>query len=89
MIRNSNIIVGVHGAGLMFILFAAEEAILVEIHPSYRQDRHFRHASRMAGKLYMPMRSMQRETCHGTSDNVFVNREEFTRTLDGAVRLAR
>lgn len=25
MIRNSNIIVGVHGAGLMFIMFAAEE----------------------------------------------------------------
>jgi hypothetical protein len=43
----------------------------------------------MAGKLYMPMRSMQRETCHGSSDNVFVNREEFARTLDGAVRLAR
>lgn len=25
MVRNSNIIVGVHGAGLMFIMFAAEE----------------------------------------------------------------
>jgi len=89
MVRDSNIIVGVHGAGLMFILFAAEEAVLLEIHPSYRQDRHFRHASRMVGKLYLPMRSLQRETCHGTSDNVFVDKAEFTRTLDAAVRLAR
>ena len=37
----------------------------------------------------MPMRSTQRETCQGTSDNVFVPIDEFRRTLDGAVRLAR
>lgn len=89
MIRNSNILVGIHGAGLMFIMFAAEEAILIEIHPSYRQDRHFRHASRMTGKIYMPIRSLTRETCHGTSDNVRVDIDEFRRTLDGAVRIAR
>lgn len=35
----------------MMIMFAAEEAILIEIHPSYRQDRHFRHAARMTGRL--------------------------------------
>ena len=39
LVRESNILVGVHGAGLMHIMFAAEEAVLVEIHPSYRQDR--------------------------------------------------
>lgn len=68
MIRNSNILVGVHGAGLMMILFAADESILIEIHPSYRQDRHFRHATRMVGKIYLPIRSKSRETCLGTSD---------------------
>lgn len=65
------------------------QAVLVEIHPSYRQDRHFRHAARMTGKLYMPMRSLQRETCHGSSDNIKVDIGEFTKTIDGAVRLAR
>ena len=49
IIRNANILIGVHGAGLMHILFAAEECVLVEIHPSYRQDRHFRHAARLVG----------------------------------------
>lgn len=63
--------------------------MLVEIHPSYRQDRHFRHASRMTGKIYMPMRTTRRETCHGTSDNVFVEIEEFQRAMDGALRVAR
>lgn len=43
----------------------------------------------MTGKIYMPMRSLHRETCHGSSDNVMVDIEEFTRTMDGAVRLAR
>lgn len=37
-----------------------QQAILVELHPSYRQDRHFRHAARMTGKIYMPLRSQQR-----------------------------
>ena len=59
------------------------------MHPSYRQDRHFRHAARMTGKIYMPLRSMQRETCHGSSDNVVVPVDEFIRTIDGAVRIAR
>ncbi|CAE7543467.1 Eogt [Symbiodinium microadriaticum] len=89
LIRSTNVLVGIHGAGLMFIMFAAEEAVLVEIHPSYRQDRHFRHASRMTGKIYMPVRSVTRETCQGSSDNVMVPMEEFRRALDGAVRVAR
>ena len=89
LIRRTNILIGVHGAGLMLILFAANEAVLLEMHPSYRQDRHFRHASRMVGKDYMPLRASERETCQGSSDNVKVPIEEFRRTLDGAVRLAR
>ncbi|KAJ1438330.1 hypothetical protein B484DRAFT_477201 [Ochromonadaceae sp. CCMP2298] len=87
--RRTNVLVGIHGAGLMLIMFAAEEAVLVEIHPSYRQDRHFRHAARMTGKIYMPMRSTQRETCVGSSDSVTVPIDEFQRTIDGALRIAR
>jgi len=89
VVRPSNVLVGVHGAGLMFIMFAADEAVLVELHPSYRQDRHFRHAARMTGKIYMPLRATQRETCEGTSDNVVMPMDEFRRTIDGAVRIAR
>ena len=65
------------------------QAVLVEIHPSYRQDRHFRHAARMTGKVYMPLRATARETCTGSSDSVTVPLEEFERTVDGAVRIAR
>lgn len=61
----------------------------MEIHPSYRQDRHFRHAARMAGKIYMPLRTLVRETCQGSSDSVTVPIEEFERVLDGAVRIVR
>jgi hypothetical protein len=105
LLRNTNILIGIHGAGLMYIMFAAEEAILIEIHPSYRQDRHFRHAARMTDKvfvpflvlslthsfvkIYMPVRATQRETCQGTSDNVVVPMNEFKMALDGAVRIAR
>lgn len=89
IIRRTNVLVGVHGAGLMLIMFAANEAVLVELHPSYRQDRHFRHAARMSGRLYMPLRSSNRETCHGSSDNVLVPVDEFRKTMDGALRLAR
>ena len=43
----------------------------------------------MTGKIYMPIRTLQRETCVGSSDTVTVPIEEFERTLDGAVRIAR
>jgi len=88
-IRNTNILVGVHGAGLMNVVFAAEEAILIEIHPHYRLDRHFRIASKFTGKTYMPMRTTSRVTCNGSSDNVPVPADVFRDVLDGAVRLAR
>ena len=89
MIRSANVLTGVHGAGLMFIMYAAEEAVLVEVHPSYRQDRHFRHAARMTGKAYMPVRATQRESCQGSSDNVVVPLNDFALAMDGAMRLAR
>ncbi len=108
LIRGSNVVVGPHGAGLMNIMFAAEEvrvenyniinifpniyisqAVLVEIHPSYRQDRHFRHASRMTNKIYMPMRTTIRESCVGSSDTIMVQIDEFTKAMDGALRIAR
>ena len=89
IIRNTNVLIGVHGAGLMNIMYAAEEAVLLEIHPSYRQDRHFRHAARMTGKIYMPMRTLIREDCEGSSDNVHIQIGEFRKTVDGAIRLAR
>jgi hypothetical protein len=73
----------------MLIMFAAEEAVLVEVHPSYRQDRHFRHAARMTGKVYMPLRASSRETCRGSSDSVTVPIDEFRAVVDGAVRIAR
>jgi capsular polysaccharide biosynthesis protein len=89
LIRHTNVLVGVHGAGLMFIMFAAEEAVLLEMHPSYRQDRHFRHAARLTGKIYMPLRTQKRETCQGSSDNVFIPEDEFRQAIDGALRVAR
>ena len=46
--RSTNVLVGAHGAGLMHVLFLADEAVLLEIHPSYRLDRHFRLAARTA-----------------------------------------
>lgn len=74
---------------ITYMLHCVPQAVLVEIHPSYRQDRHFRHAARMTGKIYMPLRATQRETCLGSSDSVTVPIDEFRRTVDGALRIAR
>ncbi|CAM9269498.1 unnamed protein product [Phaeothamnion confervicola] len=91
LLRRTTVLVGVHGAGLMNVLFLAEEAVLVEIHPFYRRDRHFRLAARLSGKHYLPYRgSDPRElTCSGSSDAIRVPPEEFRGLMDAAVRLAR
>lgn len=88
-VRKANVLVGMHGAGLMWVLFLADEAVLVEIHPSYRLDRHFRHAARLSGKHYLPMRAGDKIECVGTSDRITIDIAEFTKVLDAAVRLAR
>lgn len=88
-IRRTNVLIGAHGAGLMHVIFLADEAVLLEIHPSYRLDRHFRLAARMTGKIYMPMRSTGNVKCHGTSDSIPVDAAEFERAVDAALRVAR
>ena len=87
--RSTNVLVGAHGAGLMHVIFLADEAVLLEIHPSYRLDRHFRLAARMVGALYLPMRSTGQVSCKGTSDAIPVDANEFRAALDGALRAAR
>ena len=69
----TDILIGVHGAGLSHSIFLQPEAILIEIHPLYRQHRHFRNAARLSGKLYMPIRSMYQVSCTGTSDEIHVD----------------
>ncbi|KAJ1464764.1 hypothetical protein T484DRAFT_1606333, partial [Baffinella frigidus] len=69
VMRKTTVLVGVHGAGLMNIIFTADESILLEIHPYYRVDRHFRHAARMSGRGYIAMRAQKEGVrCTGTSD---------------------
>ena len=85
----TDVMIGPHGAGLMHVIFLADEAVLLEIHPSYRLDRHFRLAARMAGRLYLPLRTTQPVSCSGSSDAIPVDTGEFRNALDGAVRLAR
>ena len=89
LLRSTNVLVGAHGAALMHVIFLADEAVLLEIHPSYRLDRHFRLAARMAGRLYLPLRTTQPVACSGSSDAIPVDAGEFRAALDGAVRLAR
>ena len=54
LVRSANVMVGAHGAGLMHVMFMAEEAVLVEIHPSYRLDRRVVDAWTMSSHTQMP-----------------------------------
>jgi hypothetical protein len=89
LMRSTSVLVGVHGAGLQHTMYTADESVLVEIHPSYRADRHFRVAARHAGKVYMPIRVLSPIACHGSSDIITVTEREFRPVIDGAVRIAR
>lgn len=63
LVRRCNVLVGRHGVQLHWLLFAADEAVLVEIIPSYVTDRTYRLLARLLNKDYLPVRSIQRETC--------------------------
>uniref|UniRef100_A0A7S4D838 EGF domain-specific O-linked N-acetylglucosamine transferase n=1 Tax=Heterosigma akashiwo TaxID=2829 RepID=A0A7S4D838_HETAK len=90
IMRNTNVLVGIHGAGHMHAYFLAEEAVLAELHPPYRLDRHFRNAARMNGKIYLPYRVVNDKiSCKGSSDAITINANDFRKVMDGALRLAR
>ncbi len=86
--RRSNLYLGAHGAGLIHVMFLADEAALVEIHPSYRRMQHFRNIARLAGKMYMPFNKASVK-CKGTSDGLIVDVEALRSFLDPLIAIIR
>eukprot|EP00698_Gefionella_okellyi_P018547 TRINITY_DN5569_c0_g1_i1.p1 TRINITY_DN5569_c0_g1~~TRINITY_DN5569_c0_g1_i1.p1 ORF type:complete len:536 (-),score=115.97 TRINITY_DN5569_c0_g1_i1:33-1640(-) len=77
VIRKTNILIGMHGAGLSHLLFLPKEAIVVELFQG-GQPKHYRNFAKWSDKQYM---------AYNTNGNVDIN--DFMRALDGAVRIAR
>ena len=69
-------------------MFLADEAALVEIHPSYRRMQHFRNIARLAGKMYMPFNKASVK-CKGTSDGLIVDVEALRSFLDPLIAIIR
>lgn len=67
LIRQSILLVGIHGAGLSYALFLREKASLFElVPPEYAVRPHFRYFARWAGRRYETM-SISAETGNGHS----------------------
>ena len=52
----TNILIGMHGAGLTHLIFLPIEAVVIELVPSQMQSfTYFRNLAKQADKVYIPM----------------------------------
>eukprot|EP01104_Vermistella_antarctica_P019660 TRINITY_DN782_c0_g1_i3.p1 TRINITY_DN782_c0_g1~~TRINITY_DN782_c0_g1_i3.p1 ORF type:complete len:451 (+),score=100.20 TRINITY_DN782_c0_g1_i3:1055-2407(+) len=56
-IRNTNVLVGMHGAGMVHTMFLPEEAIVVEFFPKTKRRFSFRNLAKYTNKIYMNYRA--------------------------------
>jgi len=99
MVRKSNILVGMHGAGLSHMMFLPEEAVVVELFPMNWDADSFRNLARMSGKKYISWQNTHRENHfpdsgieRGQPDKqaaTHVDVAEFKALMNVAVNMAR
>lgn len=89
LIRRTNILVGMHGAGLTHTLFLPDEAVLLEMFPTHvSTKKHFRNLAGWMGHPYLPWQNKDgRNELDAFTTRVDV--DAFRPVLDAAVRIAR
>ena len=89
VIRSTNILIGMHGAGLSHAVFLPEEAVVVELFPEHvKKKKHFRNLARLRGHTYLPWQNQDRRN-EIDDYTTKVDIESFREVLASAVRVAR
>jgi hypothetical protein len=88
-IRGTNVLVGMHGAGLTHTLFLPREAVLLEMFPIHaHHKKHFRNIARWMGHPYLAWKNKV-QSLEISKHVTHVDVKTFEPVLDAAVRIAR
>lgn len=96
IIRNTNILVGIHGAGLFHMMFLPKEAVVVELFLKTWRNTEYRNMAKYFGLTYLSWQN-QKEEHHlvaadlppTTHANMIVDKLEFHNMMDAAIRVTR
>ncbi|KAL4788765.1 DUF563 domain-containing protein [Aspergillus venezuelensis] len=90
IIRNTNILVGVHGAGLTHGMFLPPRSVMVEILPPSLNHKGFRNVASLLGHSYLSAHgskppNVKRGDWHG--EDVYLAKEKFMDLTSAAIRI--
>lgn len=86
LMRSTNILVGMHGAGLANLFFLPEQAIVVEFgdnHGQYMSHHYFRNFAHWAGKTYLAWKNW------GEGTAIRIDEEDFKNMMEVVIRMSR
>lgn len=90
IIRNTTVLVGVHGAGLTHGMFLPPRSVMVEILPPSLNHKGFRNVASLFGHSYLSAHgskppSVKRDDWHG--EDVYLTKEKFMDLMSAAIRI--
>ncbi|KAH9220726.1 DUF563 domain protein [Leptodontidium sp. 2 PMI_412] len=90
-IRQTDILVGVHGAGLTHGMFLREGSVMVEILPENMNHKGFRNLAGLMGNMYLSAHASKTPEDEGNDTDwheadVFLNKERFLGLMEVAVK---
>jgi len=89
LVRNTNIFIGMHGAGLTFLPFLSDDAVVIELVPKQgMQKYHFQNLAAWSGKGFI----MWRNAIPGNEPNAFetiVDAGQFKSLIEKAVKMLK
>lgn len=84
-VMSSNILVGMHGAGLVHSIFLPDDGAVVEMFPSgFGENHRDRNIARFLGRSYFSF-----EVHAGANDAITIDTKQFTSELEAPIHLAR
>jgi protein O-GlcNAc transferase len=87
LMRDTDIYIGMHGAGMTHVLWLPEEAVVLELHPKNWHQSSMRNLSKNMGKTYLAWHNIHdKNVVDEKALWTHVEEEEFTRVIQSAVQ---
>jgi len=87
LIANTDILIGMHGAGLTHLLWLPEESVVLEVFAKEHYPTLFRHLARLTKKTYLPFMNVHQENHNSANLFTKIDVPEFLKVFNAAVKV--
>eukprot|EP01080_Neovahlkampfia_damariscottae_P007551 gene7551-11874_t len=87
LIRNTDVYIGMHGAGMTHLIFLPDEAVVIEMFPNGWHQSSMRNLAKLTNKIYLSWQNLHKKNIVEGNSNI-IDLTEFQKIANSAVHIA-